>query len=118
MSAFSPSSPKGEASGRNHGSDGYLNNTRVEIGKDADRHCARPTSKGKMKCANCHDYNRGVRSGVCVRCGYDRFSKVDSRKHGVDSAAVIEVERERLAFEKRSVQFKFISFTCCRGVVT
>lgn len=67
---------RGNATGRNHGSFGYVNNTRVEVGdaeKDPDRHCFQPTSKGKMKCSRCYDYNSGVRRGVCRACGYNRF---------------------------------------------
>ena len=33
-----------------------------------------PTWKGLMKCSQCHDYNKGVRRGKCIHCGFDRFS--------------------------------------------
>ena len=64
---------RGNPTGRNHGSSGYVNNTRVEVDQDPDRHCFRPTSKGKMKCSRCYDYNSGVRRGVCRACGFNRF---------------------------------------------
>jgi len=43
-----------------------------------------------MKCQKCHDYNRGVRSGTCSRCSFDRFQ---------DAA-----HEEAVAFEKKIEQ--------------
>lgn len=70
------SQPKGNASGRNHGMPGFINNTREGFGKsrssaEPDRHCDRRTKGNRdMKCERCYDYNSGVEAKSCKMCGH------------------------------------------------
>lgn len=92
---------RGNPTGRNHGSSGYVNNTRVEVpdpDEGPDRHCVRPTSKGVMKCSRCYDYNKGVRRGVCRACSYNRFDL--SELEEALSSAELEDTALALSFEE------------------
>ena len=97
---------RGNPTGRNHGSSGYVNNTRAVVpdagDEGPDRHCVRPTSKGVMKCARCYDYNKGVRCGVCFACNYNRFD-VDELEEALGVAlgsAELEDAALALCFEE------------------
>ena len=92
---------RGNPTGRNHGSSGYVNNTRVEVpdpDEGPDRHCVRPTSKGVMKCSRCYDYNKGVRRGVCRACSYNRFDLRELEE--ALSSAELEDTALALSFEE------------------